>query len=136
MAADDLVIESLELAAESAGDIAGSVYERYYGACPAAGELMSHVDQHMQGRMMDEVLRLLMVDDVEGEQAYLNFEVDNHSGYRVESDMYPDLLDAVQSVVRDAVGERWTDAFEHAWAERITSLLGGIEVRARVRAVG
>lgn len=136
MGAEDPIIESLELAAESAGDITAPVYERYYGACPAAGELMSHVDQHMQGRMMDEVLRLLMVDDVDAEQAYLNFEVDNHSGYRVESDMYPDLLDAVHSVVRDAVGKRWTDAFEHAWAERIRSLLGEIDVRAKVRAAG
>lgn len=131
MAAEDPIIESLELAAVFVGDITVPVYERYYGACPAAGELMSHVDQYMQGRMMDEVLRLLMVDDVDAEQAYLNFEVDNHSGYRVEPDMYPDLLDAVHSVVRDAVGERWTEAFERAWAERVAVLLGGIDVRAK-----
>lgn len=130
MDAEDPIIESLELAAEFAGDITGPVYERYYGACPAAGELMAHVDQHMQGRMMDELLRLLMTDDLDEEQVYLNFEVDNHTGYRVALNMYPDLLDAIHGVVRDAVGERWSDAFEQAWAERVGSLLGAIDARA------
>ena len=129
MAAADLIVESLELAAEVAGDITGPVYERYYLACPAAGELMAHVDHLMQGRMMDEMLRVLMTDDLDAEQGYLNFEVDNHSGYRVAVNMYPDLLDALHGVVRDAVGERWSDAFEQAWSERVTSLLGVIEQR-------
>ena len=88
---------------------------------------MSHVDQHMQGRMMDELLRLLMSDDLAAEQGYLNFEVGNHTGYRVALNMYPDLLDAIHGVVRDAVGERWSDSFEQAWSERVTSLLGAIE---------
>ena len=132
MAADDPILESLELVAEVAGDITGPVYERYYAACPAAGELMSHVDQHMQGRMMDELLRLLMTDDLDGEQGCLDFEVNNHTGYRVALNMYPVLLAAIHGVVRDAVGERWSDAFEQAWAERVGSLLGAIDARASV----
>jgi hypothetical protein len=129
VAAADPIIESMELAAAVAGDITGAVYERYYDACPAAGELMAHVDNYMQGRMMDELLRLLMTDDLAAEQGYLNFEVANHCGYRVAANMYPDLLDAIHGVVRDAVGTRWSDAFERAWSERVTSLLGAIEER-------
>lgn len=125
-----LLLDSLELAADRLGDIAPAVYRQYYQGCPSAAELMAHVDEHMQGRMLDEVLRLLMVEDVAAEAGYLDFEVDNHRAYNVDLLMYPDLFRAVQTVVRDGLGEAWTDAFESAWEARIGDLLREIESRA------
>lgn len=130
----DAVIESLEIAAERAGDLREAVYRNYYDACPDAWALMAHVDEHMQGRMLDEVLRLLMIDDFEPEAGYLNFEVENHRGYNVERGMYPDLLRAVQQVVREALGEDWTADFDAAWSARIAALVAEVETRHAVRA--
>ena len=121
--------ESLELAAEHLGDVTERVYRRYYADCPSAAEVMAHSDEHMQGRMLDEVFRLLMVEDVGSEDGYLDFEVDNHRAYNVELTMYPDLFGAVMAVVRDGLGDAWTEAFETAWQSRIASLLRAIESR-------
>lgn len=134
MDAGDPVIASLEIAAERAGDLREEVYERYYAACPDAEQLMAHVDEHMQGRMLDEVLRLLMVSDLGSEQGYLNFEVENHRGYKVEPGMYPDLFRAVEQVVRKALGADWSAAFDAAWVARITALLAEIDQRASASA--
>ena len=126
---DDPILESLEQTAEVLGDITAVVYERYYRACPEAEALMAHVDQHMQGRMLDEVIRLLMTEDVCDEDGYLDFEVDNHRGYNVEPSMYPGLLRAVEDVVREGVGENWARPIEDAWQARIAALLDAIEAR-------
>lgn len=126
---EDPVVESLEIAAEQIGDITVPVYQRYYRDCPDAHEVMAHVDQHMQGRMLDELLRLLMVRDFSQERGYLDFEVENHRAYNVGPEMYPDLCRAVRMVVRDGLGDRWTAAFEDAWADRVSALLAEIDSR-------
>ncbi len=131
MADDDLVYRSLELAAETAGDIVPAVFQRYFRRCPAAAELMSHMDQHMHGRMLDEVLRLLMTEHYDADDTYLNFEVKNHRlAYGVQNSMYPELFAAVQETVSDALGEQWTEAFAAAWQDRLGALLKEIEARA------
>ena len=131
MTGEDLVYESLELAAETAGDIVPAVFERYYHDCPEAAELMSHMDQHMQGRMLDEVLRLVLTESYTDDDAYLNYEVKNHRlAYGVQTSMYPALFAAVQGTVKDALGARWSEGFESAWQHRLQSLLTEIEARA------
>lgn len=131
MADEDGVYRSLELAAETVGDIVPTVFERYYRDCPDAAELMSHMDQHMQGRMLDEVLRLVMTENYADDDVYLNYEVKNHRlSYGVQNSMYPALFAAVQGTVRDAVGARWSEEFESAWQHRLQSLLAEIEARA------
>ena len=73
---DDLIVQSLEIAAEN-GDITEQIYQRYYEKSPESAELMLYVDDNVKGKMMDEVYRLLMVEDYAEESAYLNWEVDN-----------------------------------------------------------
>lgn len=119
----DLVLESFELAAESGKDITAAAYERFYARCPEARDVMSHVDQHMQGRMLEEVLELLMTPEGEVEAGQLAFEVGNHRAYGTAPDHYRPLLEAVQETVEDELGARWNASFEHAWEARIASLL-------------
>ena len=122
---------SLELAGEAAGDIVPEVFSRYYAACPEAADLMSHMDQHMQGRMLEEVLRLIMTEDYSEDDVYLNYEVTNHRlSYGVQNRMYPALLAALRDTVRAALGQGWTAAFAAAWDQRIQALLAEIERRA------
>jgi hemoglobin-like flavoprotein len=125
----DGVVASLEIAAELIGDLTEPVYAAYYEECPEAQALMAHVDMHMQGRMLDEVLRLLMTADFDAEEGYLDFEVENHRGYNVEPEMYPGLFRAVESVVREGLGARWTEVFDTAWAARLDALLEEISTR-------
>ena len=127
----DHVIRSLEQAGEVKGDIVPEVFERYHSACPEAAETMSHMDTYMKGRMLEEVLRLIMSGDYDEDDAYLNYEVRNHRlAYGVTNGMYPPLFAALRDTVRDALGEDWSAPVERAWDDRMQALLDEIERRA------
>jgi len=126
----DPVYSSLMLAAEKAGDITPAIYNRYFSQCPGSQQLMSHIDELVQGKMMEEVFRLIMVEQYEQESAYLNFEVKNHKyAYSVLPHMYENLLEAVHYTVRAALRKDWSEEFERAWQARISALIGEIEQR-------
>lgn len=124
------VLTSFELAAESGRDITADAYERFYARCPEAREVMSHVDEHMQGRMLEEVLELLMTEDGEVDDGQLAFEMSNHRAYGTSPEHYRPLLEAVRDTVAAELGNNWTDDIATAWEQRITNLLG--QIRAHV----
>lgn len=127
----DPIHQSLELAAEAAGDISPAVYRKYFDRCAGSAELMSHIDDIVRGRMLDEVVRLILLPRYEEEQQYLDFEVRNHrTAYSVEPHMYANLLTALRDTVRESLNGKWTAAFDAAWDDRVTALLTEIEKRA------
>jgi hypothetical protein len=129
-AMEDPVYRSLELAAESVGDLTPLVYEKYFNRCVGSAALMSHIDDIVRGRMLQEVMRLVMLADYSDEQQYLDFEVRNHrTAYSVEPHMYGNLLSALRDTVREAVDGNWNDSFESTWNDRIAALLSEIGAR-------
>lgn len=127
---DDPIIASLEIAAENAGDISPLVYEKYFNRCEGSKELMSHIDDLVRGKMLNEVLRLIMLPNYDDEQQYLDFEVKNHKfAYSVEPQMYANLLSALRDTIKEAAGTEWDNAMEQAWLERISTLSQEIESR-------
>ena len=127
----DAIIESLELVAESAGDITHQVYENYFNRCEGSAALMSHIDEIVRGRMLEEVMRLIMLPGYGGEQHYLDFEVNNHrTAYSVEPNMYGNLLSALRDTVRENLDGQWNDRFDAAWNTRIDALLAEIASRS------
>jgi hemoglobin-like flavoprotein len=123
---DDLVLATLERAAEKAGDIAPDVYRRWYAHCPASRAVMSHVDEYMQGRMMAEVLRLVLTPALDAERSYLKFETQSHAAYGVRPEMYGPLLEALRDTVREVLASEWTADVDRAWRTRLDSLLAEI----------
>ena len=120
---DDLVYQSFEIAAEQAGDITGSVYEKYFAACPGSEDLMAHIDEIVRGKMMSEVFRLLMVEDYLDEAVYLTWEVKNHEfAYSVEPQMYGNLFSAVLETMEESLGDAWNLEYEQAWIARIEKM--------------
>jgi len=124
MTADDPVLASLELLED---DITRPVYERFSRACPQWAALMNHMDGYMLGRMMSDVLTLLMTPPQEIDRHYLSFEVDSHRAYGVTPDMFPPLLEAVRQTLEDTLGSRWTDTMDRAWRGRIAALAEEID---------
>jgi len=120
----DPLLASLERAAEVAGDISPAIYDRYFERCPDSRAIMSHTDEYMRGRMLDEVYRLLMNDNLTGDRDYLAFETVNHRAYGAAGHMYENLLLAVRDVVRGALGPDWTESTAQAWDARVAELLG------------
>ncbi len=130
----DLVLASFEAAAELSGDITADVYRRYYARCPEAERLMSHVDPYMQGRMMEEVLNLLMTAPEDLPDGYLQFETANHASYGVVPDLYRPLLEAVRDAVQAAAGDVWSLAWDAAWRQRIDELMRHLLAHAEAAA--
>lgn len=126
MSSADAIIRSLEIAAEAGGDISASVIARYHELCPASAGLMDHMDEHMLGRMMDQVFLLLMDDSDAELDSYLTFETKNHQSYGAQPYMYENLLTATRDIVRSLVAGSWTDELEGAWKARNEFLLDEI----------
>lgn len=126
MTDDDLVFATLERAAEKAGDIAPDVYRRWYARCPESRSVMAHVDEYMQGRMLAEVLRLVLTPALDEERSYLQFETQSHAAYGVRPEMYGPLLESLRDTVREVLASDWTAAAERAWRCRLDALLAEI----------
>jgi len=127
MSEQDLVMHSFEIAADRTGDITAPVYERYFELCPASKNLMSHIDGYVQGRMLEEVIELLLTERPQTLHDYLRFETKTHVSYGVETPMYANLLAAVRDTVRDALAGDWNPGYERAWDDRVGTLLAEID---------
>lgn len=126
----DLIYQSLEQAAETAGDITPECYEKFFSRSADSEALMMHMDDIQRHKMMEEVYRLIMVDDLASEAEYLNWEVNNHEiAYSVLPDMYDHLLLALKDTVAEVLDDAWNDDFEQAWRQQIDDLLGEIRPR-------
>ena len=119
----EALLASLAQAAEVAGDIAPDIYDRYFERCPDSRLIMLHTDEHMRGRMIEEVYRLLMTESVAQEREYLAFETSNHRAYGAQPHMYENLLLATQDVVQKALGSGFTVEMKAAWELRLDDLL-------------
>lgn len=119
--ANDRIVMSLEQLAGS-GDVTELLYQRFAARCPEHAALMDHMDSYMLGRMMSDVLTLVMSDPATIDPGYLSFEVTSHHAYGVTPDMFPPLLEVVRDVSRERLGARWDAGLEAAWAERLRGL--------------
>lgn len=119
----DGLITSLELAAERVPDFYHRVFERYFELCPDSQELMSHTDAHIRGRMMEQVVSLLMDDDIESLDTYFAFEAANHFSYGAQPHMYENLFDACKQVVTNANAKDWNNEAARAWQSQTARLL-------------
>lgn len=122
----DLITASLEQFADD-GDVSAALHRRFAAARPDLGALMSHMDDYMLGRMMGDVLTLLITDPAELDLGYLDFEVTSHRAYGVTPEMFPPLLQVVRDSVRDAIGRHWDGATAGAWERRVESIQSAID---------
>ncbi len=127
------IMQSLELCAERSGDITPLVYQRFFELCPDAYELMGHSDEHMQGRMLEQVIELFFSDEHFGEGGYLDWELDNHLvGYRVPGQMYAHFFAAILAVVQESLGDAWSPEVVQAWDEKVAAIMQHVNVHPAV----
>ena len=123
----DIIEQSLELAAEVLDDFSGSVYKRYFDLQPDAEDLMSHIDDIVRGKMVAEIIRLIFVENYQEETDYLRFETKTHAdSYFVKADMYPDLLTALVASVKEGAGDIWEASVAQAWQTKQEDLLAAL----------
>ena len=125
MSYSELLVTSLEMAADKMDDITEQVYALYFKASPESRDLMGHMDMLMCGRMLNEVITLIIMPDNDLEVT-LKFEVKTHAANGVDLNMYLLLFNALHSVIRTTVGDGWNPEIESAWKERVDYLCGVI----------
>lgn len=130
MSDTDPVAETLDAVARRDIDLTAPVLDHYAARRPESAALMAHMDTYMKGRMMADVLMLLLTPPAEVDRNYLTFEVDSHRAYGVTADQFPDLLASVRDSVREAVGDAWDEAADRAWAARIDGHMHAIRAVA------
>ena len=127
----EIITAAMEQVAERAGDITAQVFDAYFARSKAAADVMNHMDEHMRGRMMDQVLLLLMESENAELQSYLEFETYNHIAYGATSEMYQSLMAAVREVTAAILGADFSAEIAAALDERTNFLLAAIDESAR-----
>ena len=117
------LLTSMEIAASVQPDIYDHAFERYFELCPESKELLRHADNLMLGRMMEQVMSLLMEEDVEDLEVYFRFEVGNHEGYGAQLPMYEHLFQACRDVVAKNCEGQWDADTDRSWSAQIDTLL-------------
>ena len=126
----ETITSAMELVAERAGDITEAVFRRYFDRCSGSKALMDHTDEYMRGRMMTQVLLLLMESGEAELASYLAFETDAHKAYGVQQHMYENLLASVREEVQQILDGSFTPEMDAAFSARIDHLLSEIEAAA------
>ena len=131
MTEEDPIITSMAYLAASQDDVTPLLYERFVRRLPEAGAMMRHMDEHMLGRMMGDLLVLVMTPPDEIEPDYLAFEISSHDAYGVRPEMFAPLLAVVRDAAREATGGYWNADTDAAWNARLQGICAAID---RVRA--
>lgn len=117
------LLDSLEQAAEAEPNFYAAAFERYFSLCPESRELLQHSDELMRGRMMEQVVSLLMDADVESLDSYFRFEIANHEAYGAAPHMYGHLFQACKEVTQENCAGHWDAAANAAWDQQVNALL-------------
>ena len=122
---DELIIESLELAAERVEDLSPLVYARLFAQHPEMQPLFWRDTNHaVKGEMLAQAINAIL--DLVGPRRYaavlLQCEVITHAGYDVPPDVFAIFFNVFRATLQDVVADAWTPAMGAAWDD----LLGEI----------
>jgi hypothetical protein len=124
------ILAAMERVADKAGDITPAIFDRYFERCSDSRALMDHMDEHMLGRMMDQVLLLIMEPGEDELASYISFETASHRSYGVQAHMYESLMRSVEDVIAETLGDDFTAPMARALKARIDYLLSAISAAA------
>jgi hemoglobin-like flavoprotein len=121
----DLIVESLELAAERCEDLTPPVYERLFREHP---EMKPHFWRDTNGAIKGEMLARVIeaILDFIGERQYahhlIQCEVVTHAGYDVPPDVFATFFGTVAETLKSIIGSDWRPEFETSWRELLADL--------------
>ena len=124
----ELIERALECAADDDPELNNLVYRNFYEAMADTGQLMSHVDEGVRGKMMAEIYRLLLTKDVAASDSdYLVFETKTHANsYFVQPEMYRLLSDVLLQTLRLSAARVWGPAVEASVSRRLNAMTTAI----------
>jgi len=121
----DLIIASLEAAAEVVGDLTPRVYARLFVEHPDMEPLFwRDTNGSVKGEMLARVIEAIL--DFIDKRAYadhlIQCEVITHDGYGVPPDVFATFFGTVAATIREAIGPAWTAETDRAWTALLADL--------------
>jgi hemoglobin-like flavoprotein len=120
-----IVVESLELLADRAGDPVAAVYARLFAAHPEMEALfVRDTTGAVRGEMLAVAFECIL--DIGEAGAYaanlIAAERVNHEGVGVPPEVFGRFFPLLAETCRDLLGEAWTPQVDAAWAELLARL--------------
>ncbi len=125
MTDSDLIIRSLELAAERCEDLTPLVYERLFRQRPETRSLFrTEGSTLVKGSMLELALDAILDFAGERKAAYrmIFCEVQSHAAYGTSPELFNVFFAIVADTVRDLLGEQWSDEIDSAWSKLLDEL--------------
>lgn len=123
MTDQQVLYHCFEKVAESAIDLTPAVYARFIESMPQASQHIGYMDSRMQGRMLDQIYKLLLG---ESDSGYLEFETKVHKGYGADTGLYRGLLMAIKAAMKDTMAQAWGSETDAAWDRTIDRIIKDI----------
>jgi hemoglobin-like flavoprotein len=124
----DLLRETLELTLARDDTFPARFYERLFDAHPEVRALFHRSSAGAQNKTFAQ--KLVAVIDHLDDASWMSREgaalAAKHTTYGVTAEMYPWVGEALIATLREACGDRWSDAAEHAWKRAYASMMTAI----------
>jgi len=130
----DLLQASLEMIAESHGDIVPLVYQRFYAQYPETRRMFGRDESNIhQGHMFNGML-LAILEQAEERcpDGSISAWVQDHHLWGVKQPMFRAMFFAVLDTVRECLGTAWDGALEKAWRRQVGRLADRFDAACRV----
>ncbi len=125
----DLILKSLELAADRAGDLTPHVYARLFAERPELALLFGHNARSVQGEMLARALETIL--DFVGDRAYaanlVGAESAAHATYEVAPDTFALFFRVIAETLRDLLGPDWTNETDAAWRDLVADMAACVQ---------
>lgn len=121
----DLILQSLEVAAEKTEDLTPLVYPRFFEQYPETKiEFGNDSDDSAKGRMLVNLL-MEIIGQAEDKIYPGNIRrwISDHLEYGVVPQMYTAMLECLRDVVKELNGSTWNDDIEAAWQAQFNKLM-------------
>ena len=120
-----LIIHSLELAGDRAGDITPLVYRKLFARHPEMEPLfVRDKTGAVRGEMLTRVIEAIL-DFIES-RSYadhlIQCEVVTHEGYGVPREIFGTFFEALATTLREISSDDWTPAMDESWRQLLAEL--------------
>ena len=121
-----LVTDSLQVAADRAGDLTPLVYQRLFARLPEMEILfLRDTDGSIRGSMLSWVFSMIL--DFSDPQTYgarmIQNEVLTHEGYGVSADQFVVFFEVLSEAVKESLSDDWTPDTDDAWKDLLADMV-------------
>ena len=121
----ELIVESLELAAERCEDLTPLVYDRLFHVKPETRAMFRADPKNLvKGSMLELAIEAIL--DFAGERKAAHrlifCEVQSHDGYGTPPEIFAVFFEVITDTLRDLVGKQWSPDMDAAWRTTLKEL--------------